>query len=73
MRAKAILTVILVVANNLRRREAPDPILMFLLQRQDRRLQELERVAYHQIAMEQRRQLPSGGGEIIVYRPEEGD
>jgi len=61
------------VANNLRRHEAPDPILMFLLQRQDRRLQELERVAYHQIAMEQRKQLSSGGGEIIVYRPEERD
>jgi len=44
-----------------------DPGVVLLLQRQDRRLQELERAAYHQIAMEQRRLLGAGSGPIVVY------
>jgi hypothetical protein len=59
---------VIAVAGGLRRRqEAPDPVLTFLLQRQERRLAELERAAYHQIALEQRHQLGAGVGPIVIY------
>jgi len=56
-----------VVALANRRGQAVDPGVVFLLQRQDRRLQELERATWHVIAAEQRRQLTAGVGPVIVY------
>jgi preprotein translocase subunit SecF len=56
---------VVVLAN--RRGQAVDPDVVFLLQRQDRRLQELERATWHTVAAEQRRQLSAGSGPIIVY------
>jgi len=58
---------VMALVGKLQRKPEPDPILTFLLQQQNRRLQELERVAYHQIAMEQRRLLGVGSGPIVVY------
>ena len=58
---------VMALVGKLQRKPEPDPILTFLLQQQNRRLQELERVAYHQIAMEQRRLLVAGAGPIVVY------
>jgi flagellar biosynthesis GTPase FlhF len=65
---------VLALAGRLQRRSvAMDPGVVLLLQRQDRRLQELERAAWHVVAAEQRRQLTAGPGPIVVYRPEERD
>jgi len=58
---------VMALVGKLQRKPEPDPILTFLLQQQNRRLQELERAAYHQIAMEQRRLLGVGSGPIVVY------
>ena len=58
---------VMALVGKLQRKPEPDPILTFLLQQQNRRLSELEQMAYHQIAMEQRRQLGAGTGPIVVY------
>ena len=51
-----------------RRRPQIDPSVILLLQRQDRRLQELERSTWHAIAESQRGQLAAGAGhQVIVY------
>lgn len=57
---------VVALAGNLRRQPAPDPLLAFLLRRQQRQLDALERAAYHQIAVEQRRQL-AASHQVIVY------
>jgi len=58
---------VVALAGKFRQRPQIDPGVILLLQRQDRRLQELERAAYHQIALEQRRQLWAGPGPVVVY------
>ena len=58
---------VVALAGKFRQQPQVDPGVILLLQHQDRRLQELERAAYHQIAMEQRRLLGAGSGPIVVY------
>ncbi len=59
---------VVALAGRLQRPVAVDPGLVFLLRQQDRRLLDLERATYHQIATEQRRQVAAGGGPPgIIY------
>ena len=59
---------VVVLANRFTQRPPVDPGVVLLLHQQNQRLQELERATYHQIAMEQRRQLPaSSHAPIIIY------
>ena len=59
---------VVALAGGLRRPVAIDPGVVFLLRRQQDQLDALERAAYHQIALEQRRQLAAGvGHQVIVY------
>ena len=59
---------VVALAGRLQRPVAVDPGLVFLLRQQDRRLLDLERATYHQIATEQRRQVAAGGGhQVIIY------
>jgi len=58
---------VVALAGKFRRQPQLDPGVILLLQRQDRRLQELERATWHTIAAEQRRQLGAGPGPVVVY------
>ena len=58
---------VVALAGKFRRQPQLDPGVILLLQRQDRRLQEVERATWHAIAAEQRRQLGAGPGPVVVY------
>ena len=58
---------VIVMANRWQSAPARDPELTWLLRQQAERLAELERATYHQIAIQQRRQLSTSASPVTIY------